>query len=378
MHVCVLICTLFFYIVAMEPSNVECALLDNDTLVEIVPSAPASYNRSSTTYLSADYNSGRGFSTWFNSMFSKSDTQNSGPKTSSDSGYSSGSGGGVNSGHNGGADSGSNGGTTSGHSSEVTSPISATSTPSSISPTPWDPWYMMNWLLPQSAKTPVDMKGTTVDPLPIKGISTTFGASNAPIKGKHKKQTSWPIVGRLLPENIDTPSLNVILRVQPHSNDMRSSQSDVKQLDVFVHPSTLPALHMRRHGQEEESTAGYLVKLQTVLPPEKPAKKPKSEQDDESVSAPQPQPVNDKRMVKALVVRLCFSSYHFSSAQESSATLIEVKPGHILISDCVRQQMRISDFSHVRLTEVTNSMRVPCNGHSIKLTLLNNKVSIYL
>ena len=402
----------------MEPSNVECALLGIDTLVVIPSSPPASYNRSSgITYLSADSNSSRGIY-----------TRNSGSKTSSDSGYSSGSGGGVNSGHSGGADSGYNGGSTSGssgsytsghnnsstsghnssstsgftsghsssstsghnssstsgssgsstsgHSSEATSPISATSTPSSISPTPWDPWNLMTWLLPQPARTPVDLRGTTVDPLPNKrNVTTTTGVPSAPVKGNHKKQASWPAVGKLLPENIDTPPLNVILRVQPHSNDITSSLNDVEQLDVFVHPSTLPVLYMRKHfGHEgEESIAGYLVKLQTVLPPEKPAKKqPKSEQDDESAPASQSRPTDDKGMVKALVVRLCFS-YHLSSTQEPSAN---VKPGHILISDCVRQQMSIRDFSHVRLTEVTNSMRIPCNGHSIKLTPLNSKVSI--
>ena len=396
----------------MEPSNVECAILVNDTFVEIPPSAPASYNRSSgTTYLSADNNSGRGIC-----------TRNSGSKTSSDSGYSSGSGGGVNSGHSGGADSGYNGGSsgsssstsghnnsstsgftsghsssstsrstsghnssstsgssgssTSGHSSEATSPISATSTPSSISPTPWDPWNLMTWLLPQTARPPVDLRGTTVDPIPNKrNVTTTIGVPSAPVKGNHKKQASWPAGGKLLPENIDTPPLNVILRVQPHSNDITSFLNDIEQLDVFVHPSTLPVLYMRKHvGHEgEELISGYLVKLQTVLPPEKPAKKqPKSEQDDESAPASQSHPTDDKGMVKALVVRLCFS-YHLSSTQEPSAN---VKPGHILISDCVRQQMGIRDFSHVRLTEVTNSMRIPCNAHSIKLTPLHNKVSI--
>ena len=370
----------------MEPSNVPCTLLVNDTLVEVLPSLPPSYKRASTS-LSSDSNSGRSISTWFNSMFSGHDFHYSSPRASNDSGYSSGSGGnGVNgvsghsAGHNTGASSRSssvassvsNGGAGSRRNGELTSPISETSTGPSISPTPWDPWAVMNWLLPNGAKTLADSRESTVDPVPEKGGGTAIEKPEISVKSHHRKQASWPIVGKLLPENIDTPPLNVILRVQPHSSSLAGFHDDVKQLDVFVHPQTLPALYARRHAGQEASTTGFLVKLQTVLPPEKPAKKqPRSEQDDDIMPAPQAPSIDDKESVKALVVRLCFASHHVLSTRSNS---IKIKPGHILISDCVRQQMGIRDFSHVRLTDVTNNMRIPCNGHTIKLTPLN-KVS---
>ena len=367
----------------MKPSYVPCTLLVNDTLVEILTSLPPSYNRASTS-LSSGNNSGGSISTWFiNSMFGKP----GGPRISNDSGYSSGSAGssingvsGGSAGHISGASSRSvsvtssvsNGGAGSGHNSELASPTNESSTSRSLSPTPWE--AVMNWLLPQGVK-PAE---STVDPVPENGKVTAIGETETSVKSYHKKQASWPMIGKLLPENIDTPPLNVILRVQPHSTGLKSFHDDVKQLDVFVHPLTLPVLYARRHTGQEVSNAGFLVKLQKVLPPEKPAKKqPKSEQDDDIIPAPQAPQMEDKESVKALVVRLCFTSHYKSNAQECLGNYIKIKPGHILISDCVRQQMGIRDFSHVRLTDVTNSMRTPCNGHTIKLTPLD-KVGKYM
>lgn len=362
--------------VAMEPSNATCALLVRDTMVKILHSAPPSYSRSMTTPATEYMSASGGLSTLWNSIFGKPEFQNSNGKRASDSGYSSGSGGNSYSGVSGSTENGYDSGISGSGGSEVTSPTSATSTPLSPSPVHWDiGTSVMNWLLPQAQlKILNDIQGSTVDPLPVKGSGTTFELPATSVKGGHKKQKSWPIV-KLLSENIDTPPLNVILRVQPYTNTIFN---DVEQLDVYVHPSTFPTLYMRRHIGQEASSSGYLVKLQTVPFPEKPNKKnTKPEQDDENFSTSQSVPVEDKGIVKALVVRLCFaSSYHISSNKESSTDLVSIKPDHIVVSDIVRQQLGIKDFSCVRLTEVTNSMRIPCNDHSIKLTPLNNKVSI--
>ena len=389
----------------MEPSRVDCALLVNDTVVEILPSAPPIYNRSITT--PATDNSA---STWwgFRSLFGK---HNGNDKRLSDTSYGSGSGGSLsNDGYSGGIDSGSNSGSksdsdycsgssgansnsgsidsdsisgnSSNHNSEVTSPVSATSTPPSPSPIYWDNigTTMINWFtnnyISQVVKNSVDVQGSTADSLPNDNNVTK--APKGFVKSRHKKQTSWPIpIGKLLPESIETPPLNVILRVQPCVHMVISFQNDVEQLDVFVHPSTFPTLYMRRHVGQEASSSGYLVKLQMVTFPEKPNKKhTKSEQDDENPSPAQTSSLEDKGVIKAVVVRLCFvSAYHLSNDQESSTDLVNIKPGHIVISDCVRQQLGIRDFSLVRLTQITNRMRIPCDGHSIKLTPLNNEVS---
>lgn len=373
----------------MEP-NATCALLVRDTVVEILPSAPPSLGRSITSPpTSAEYNSGNShtITDWFSSFFGITEPQNSSGKKYSDSGYSSGSGGSAYSGSGGGADSETTSATGSSCNSEVTTPISATSTPLSPSPNHSDiGTTMMNslniysWFKPQGgAKTSSDVKRSTVDQS-LKGSGNTIEVPSTTIKEKHIKQPSWPIVGRLLPENIDTPPLNVVLRVQAYSSTVLSLSNDTERLDVYVHPSTLPVLYMRRHIGHDASIVGYLVKMQTVAI-EKPNKKlPKSDQDDDSLLAPQLVPSEDKGIIKALVVRLCFtSSYssHLLYNRESSADLVNIKPGHILISDSVRQQMGIRDFSRVRLTEITNNMRIPCNGHSIKLTPLNNKVSVH-
>ena len=379
-----------FFVASMEP-NATCALLGKDTVVEIVESAPPSYSRSMTSPATAvvgDYNSSYGLTTWISSMFTKTEPHCSNDRKQYDSGYGSGSGGsGEYSGY-----SGSGGAADSGFSdstSEVTSPVSATSTPS-VSPNQWDFGTTMmnslnlNWLIPQGPKVVPDLKESTVDHLPVKGNSTTVEvpSTSKPVKGNHKKQTSWPVVGRLLPKHIDTPPLNVILRVQPYSSCiLESSWNDVEQLDAYVHPSTFPTLYadMCRHSDQESSNTGFLVKLQTVSFPEKPNKKSgKSDKDDDSVT-PQSSSAEDKGIVTALLVRLCFvSSYHLSNNQESSADSVDIKPNHIVISDGVRQQMGIKDFSRVKLTEVTETMRIPCNGHLIKLSPLNNKVSSVL
>jgi len=374
---------MIYFTVAMEPSNATCALLVKDTKVEILPSAPPSYNKSTTTPVAEYTPTSSSFSTLWNSIFGN---QNSNSKRAFDSGYSSGSsssgsGGSYSSGASGGTesgyDSGISGSSTSGNgNNELTSPVSATSTPSSISPVHWDiGTSVIGWLYPHASKVTVDMQGSTVDPLPVKESGTTIDPPTASVRGGHKKQKSLPIKlpEKLLPENIDTPPLNVILRVQPY---VGTAFNDIEQLDVYVHPSTFPTLYMRRHIGQEASSTGYLVKLQTVTFPEKPNKKhAKSEQDDENLSTSQSSPVEDKGVVKALVVRLCFASfYHISSNKESSTDVLNIKPNHIVVSDIVRQQLGIKDFSRVRLTEVTNSMRIPCNGHSIELTPLDDKV----
>ena len=368
-----------YFIASVEP-NAICALLVRDTVVEIVPSAPPSYGRSITSPAAAavgDYNSSYGLATWISSIFNKTEPDNSNGRKQFDSGYTSGSGGSGeysgNSGFGGGADSGFSDGT-----SELTSPVSATSTPS-VSPPPWD-FNPLNWLISQGPKIVPDVKGSTVDHLPVKRSSAMVEVPSASksVKGNHKKQTSWPVVGRLLPKHIDTPPLNVILRVQPYSCTVESSWNDVEQLDAYVHPATFPTLyaHMCRYNSQESSNTGFLVKLQPVSFPEKPHKKSSKYEKDEDNVAAQLSSAQDKQIVTALLVRLCFvSSYHLSNNQESSADLVDIKPNHIVISDGVRRQMGIKDFSRVKLTEVTESMRISCNGHLIKLSPLNNKVS---
>ena len=376
-------------IASMEP-NATCALLVKDTLVEIIPAAPPSYGRSITSPAAAvavtvgDYHSGNSIIfPWISSFFSKTEPQNGGDRKQYDSGYASGSGGSGehsrNSGSGGGADSGSND-----SSSELTSPISVTSTPS-VSPIHWDLGTAMinplNWLLmPQGAKMVADVKRPTVGHLPVKGNSTTVEVPSASksVKGMHRKQTSWPIDSTLLAKYIDTPPLSVILRVQPYSCTVESSWSDVEQLDVYVHPSTFPTLcaYMYKHNDMDSST-GFLVKLQLVSFPEKPnnKKQGKSEQEDDNLTAAQSSSAKNEGIVAALVVRLCLvSSYHLSNNQESSADSVNIKPNHIVISDSVRRQMGIKDFSRVKLTDVKEHMRIPCNNHLIKLNPLN-KVS---
>lgn len=372
----------------MDPSNTACALLVINTSLKILPSASPSIGRSITapaavtvTSPPADSNSGNAITTWFNSYIFRT---NNGKKLS-DSGYGSGSGGSINSGNSG---SGGGGGDddsdievdvdvdsddekgfkngTSGISgSEVTTPISATSTSSASLyniGTAMKNW----WFQPQTEGTPVDMKGSTVDPvIPKQTRNTTNEGPTTSIKSK-------PVIpiGRLLPKSIDTPQLNIILRVQPSSG----YQNDIDQLDVYIHPSTLPSLYTRRPNGQEEWSIHYLVKLQKVSLPEKPNKKhAKSEQEDENFSSSQSSsPVENKGVIKSLVVRVCLGSP--SSTQGSS---LHIKPGHIVISDSVRRQMAIRDCSRVRLTEITENMRIPCHDHSIKLTPLNNtKVSI--
>jgi len=374
--------------VTVEPTF-ACALLVRDTAVEILHSAPLpTFGRSLTAPAAGDNNSGSGGcftndsnsgsggrSYWWNSISSIGQTIIGGIGKQ-ESQYNDKP-----------VDKSGDSGIHSGPDSEVSTPSSRNRTPET-SPIAWDnePSYMsmyglMNWFksAPQPAKNCKD--DSAVDPVPMRS-----GISEAPngltLHKKHRKQASSPFPitfdRKLLPEYINTPSMNVILRVQPYTSATTSLVDNVRQLDVYVHPWTFPSLYLKRKSALD--IPSYLVKLQAVFSLEKPNKKTtsKNEQGDEDTSQqPQPSPAQ-KGIVKGLVVRLCFTILYYPGSnvldQRSHVDPVSVKPGHIVISDCVRQQLGIKDFSRVRLTEVVEHMRVPCSGHSIQLTLLDTKV----
>ena len=358
----------------MEPDSVPCTLLVRDTAVEILQSVPLpTFGRSLTAPAASDNNSGSGGLSHLWGSISSLGQSFIGGIGKQESRY-----------NNKPVDKSGDSGIYSGADSEVSTPSSLNRTPDT-SPVALEneASYMhslMSWFAPPVKNCIVD---SAVDPLPLKGKGSISEAPNG--LTRHKKQASSPFPfsfdKRLLPEYLNTPSMNVILRVQPYTSATVSLLDNVRQLDVYVHPWTFPALlYLKRKSAKD--IPSYLVKLQAVFPLEKPNKKPtKTEQGEEETSQqPQSFPVQ-KGIVKALVVRLCFTALYYPGSnvlnQRSHVDPVNVKPGHIVISDCVRQQLGIRDFARVRLTEVVEHMRIPCNGHSIQLTLLNKKVCFY-
>jgi len=362
----------FLLLVKVEPTTAPFALLIRDTAVEILHSVPMrTLSRSMTAPASSDKNStSRGLS---NIVFSYLGLMG-GTLTKQESQY-----------HKP-VDRSGDSGIQSGPDSEVSTPNSRDRTPET-SPIAWDHdssyvHSIMSWFnsAPQPAKN--SNSDSAVDPLPIRNSEAPNGLK---FKGRHTKQASspfpLPLDRKLLPEYINTPPMNVILRIQPYRSASISFVDNVRQLDVYVHPWTFPSLYLKRKSVHD--IPSYLVKLQAVFPLEKPSSKKtnKNEQGDDDVSQ-QPQPPSvQKGIIKAVVVRLCFTALYYPGSnvlkQKSQLDPAYVKPGHIVVSDCVRQQLGIRDFSRVRLTEVIENMRLSCNGHSIQLTLLDKKVSIF-
>ena len=250
------------------------------------------------------------------------------------------------------------------------------------------------------------------------------GGSQAP-KPSHRRFNTWHSETEFAkdqqskdvsPSRMSPLSLDVVLRVQAHplsgiklrhqwpNAPSQGCWNFARLFDVFVHPSTIPEIHLYRQISPGES---LLVELKPVIAMSS------QQQDRSKESAPrkaeaaveelassvsadisdlsqqsweQSDGKSESVFAKSLVVRLCFATNivckengihpHISDdlrgfkseergpgggerGGEGSGCGTIVQPGHVVLSDYVRQQLGVRSCSSVKLLHVRENLRIP-------------------
>ncbi len=262
----------------------------------------------------------------------------------------------------------------------------------------------------------------TPDPPPKPSMSSESEPTDKTKKSYHKRFNTWhsdtdfnkrPSPGFRGGQRAVVPCMCVNLRVQPHPiSGLCSFNSSVdsppisgsglwgqdKLFDIFVHPSTMPEIFLY---WQNVCTGSILVEITPTnpLPSDPKENKPTTTAPDEQTDAKQ-----DARSISSseaslvsllpssLVVRLCFATRirledgqlitmikdgcSTEDDEESDTQCVDfsVAVGHVVMSDTVRQQLRIRTCSPVTLQHVKDEWRISYNDRpNLVLQPLNPK-----
>ncbi len=262
----------------------------------------------------------------------------------------------------------------------------------------------------------------TPDPPPKPSMSSESEPTDKTQKSYHKRFNTWhsdtdfnkrPSPGFRGGQRAVVPCMCVNLRVQPHPiSGLCSFNSSVdsppisgsglwgqdKLFDIFVHPSTMPEIFLY---WQNVCTGSILVEITPTnpLPSDPKENKPTTTAPDEQTDAKQ-----DARSISSseallvsllpssLVVRLCFATRirledgqlitmikdgcSTEDDEESDTQCVDfsVAVGHVVMSDTVRQQLRIRTCSPVTLQHVKDEWRISYNDRpNLVLQPLNPK-----
>jgi hypothetical protein len=313
-----------------------------------------------------------------------------------------------------------------------------------------------------------DRPGTrTPEPATLSPPNTVVSGENK--RSWHRKTRSCSQLSNSVPQNtrlpkyIETPDMDALLRVQPHSIrgpgkfPRGSENSDPfweysRVFDVYVHPATFPEISNYYHSSQ--NLGSFLVQIKSAnvpsngkqnLPPLSQGNQSRIKGDQplpssttsplssvtesESVSSPvsetgfelsrimsvvassfqdsqsdgsdgassvKPEKPVNLVLPDSLVVRLCFATKLVSCAKGrvlplphplppslpeelgKSEAILEVAPGHIVLSDIVRRQLQIGACSLIRVCGVKEEGRLPSGYRTITVHLspMNEQSSI--
>lgn len=239
----------------------------------------------------------------------------------------------------------------------------------------------------------------TPDPPPMPSLSSESDPTDRTKKSHHRRFNTWHSgtdfkansPGFRGGQRQPVPHMCADVRVQPHPiagvhflNSHPISNSGLWQqdqlFDVFVHPSTIPEifLHWRTYCTEP-----ILIEIMPTHPPPLDPKESKSN----AVVDDHANPKHDSRSVSSdtiasllpssLVVRLCFAtqlklekgvlacriedgccSGEQNEEVDTDRIDFRVAVGHVVMSDIVRQQLRVKNCSLVRMLHVKDEWRI--------------------
>ncbi len=237
----------------------------------------------------------------------------------------------------------------------------------------------------------------TPDPPPMSSMSSESDPTEKTKKSYHKRFNTWhsgtdfknSSPGFRSGKRPVVPHMCVDVRVQPHPITgvyCLNSQSDRglwrqdQLFNIFVHPSTIPEIFLY---WQSYSTEPILVEIMPTYLPPSDLKESKSnpagedhantKHDTRSVSS---ETTLASPLPGSLVVRLCFATrirllkgviacrIEDGCCDEQSEDLdtdcidFRVAVGHVVMSDIVRQQLRIKNCSLVRMLHVKDEWRI--------------------
>lgn len=331
----------------------------------------------------------------------------------------------------------------------------------------WRPFFTSASTQRSIPSDDLERSGTRTPEPAISAPPTFFKPQEA--QSKHKKTKSWSHPTDTgfrvkLPKYIDTPPMDTLLRVQPHSiggpdkYSMREGQQSShgppqweysRLFDAYVHPSTFPEISNYYHCSKE--LGSFLVQVKSAHPPKaisqsqgnqneiqppQPPQPAESTTDADSIASPISQcrleisrifstiaelssPEHDAdsdasgngssvksatpqslTFAKTLVLRICFATKLVScengrvhplpyppsepgepvESQVESKELLNIAPGHIVMSHIAQQQLQIGACSLVRISHITEEGRLPAGKGQVTVHIrpLDIRASILL
>jgi peroxin-1 len=268
--------------------------------------------------------------------------------------------------------------------------------------TPLNPLLsLLNYILPPGDQ---DQGGphSMVGPPGKKVISSYDHPSLERQQPRHKKQPSLPVNLEEINTraHINTPSLFLKLRVQPRPGAILSSANEACKLclegdfpgdfDAVVHPDTLPQVYHHILSQPRSTPVAFYVALASIPPPVNEYE----EETEDKADGKSPSPSKPGDVDRSIVVRLRIQKtlHHVSGVEGEGPFLTEssvdsdiedsthhsyhkrlsllpecasIKPGHVVVSDLVRQRLGAGMFSQLLMFDVQERDQSTCGKISV-------------
>ena len=250
----------------------------------------------------------------------------------------------------------------------------------------------------------------SVSSIPRKS-SSSAGNEEKAVKPQHRRSNTWdPSSSFGIKRELSvSPRLNICVRVQPHALQGMSGKIEIRTVwseknglwkherafDIFVNPSTIPEVYSftSTHNLKGKAILVELIPIEYEMIQQQEATA--TDYDDldryslKARQTPQAKPPESVLLPKSLVVRLFFAtklqirsgklepSVHdcnqernkekseFGDVQEE----VLVQVGHVVLSDAVRQQLRIKMCSRVELCGIREENRIAYNSKAKGIVL---------